>query len=48
VLSFVTNAALVLDAGTPTDFAWPVFAGGMALGIAAATVILRSAAPVAR
>jgi hypothetical protein len=48
VLSFVTNAALVLDAGTPIDFAWPIFAAGMVLGIGAATVILRSAAPVAR
>jgi hypothetical protein len=43
VLSFLTNWALVLDAGTPTEFAWPIFAAGMLLGIGSAVVILRSA-----
>ena len=33
------------DGGTPTDFAWPVFVVGMAIGVGAATLILRSAAP---
>lgn len=43
VLSFVTNATLILEAGTPTDFAWPIFAAGMLIGVAAALAILRSA-----
>lgn len=43
VVSFLINAALVLDAGTPTEFAWPIFAAGMGIGIGSALVILRSA-----
>jgi hypothetical protein len=43
VLSFVTNAALVLEAGTPMEFAWPIFAAGMLIGVASALAILRSA-----
>ncbi len=43
VVSFLTNAALVLDAGVPTDFAWPIFAVGMAIGIGSALLTLRSA-----
>jgi hypothetical protein len=43
VVSFLTNAALVLDAGVPTDFAWPIFAAGMGIGIGSALAILRSA-----
>lgn len=43
VVSFLTNAALVLDAGVPTDFAWPIFAAGMLIGIASALAILRTA-----
>lgn len=43
VASFLTNAPLVLEAGVPTDFAWPIFAAGMGIGIGSALVILRSA-----
>lgn len=43
VVSFLTNAGLVLSGGTPTEFAWPIFAVGMLLGMGAAAVILRSA-----
>lgn len=41
--SFLLNAGVVLAGETPTTFAWPVFALGMALGIAAATDALRTA-----
>jgi hypothetical protein len=48
IVSFVLNAGVVLDGGTPVDFAWPVFWLGMAIGVVAATLILRSmAAPAA-
>jgi hypothetical protein len=43
VLSFLTNATLVLDAVTPSDFAWPIFGAGMAIGIVSAVTVLRSA-----
>lgn len=43
VASFLLNAGVVLAGDTPTTFAWPVFALGMALGIAAATDALRTA-----
>jgi hypothetical protein len=42
IVSFVTNAEVVLSGGTPTDFAWPIFAAGMGVGIVAAVLILRS------
>lgn len=45
IFSFTLNAGVVLDGGTPTDFAWPVFAAGMGIGIVAALAILRTAAP---
>ena len=45
VVSFTLNAGVVLAAGTPTDFAWPVFAAGMGVGMVAAGAILRTAAP---
>jgi len=41
IASFLTNARLVLDGGTPTAFAWPIFAVGMGIGIAAAWMALR-------
>ena len=47
IVSFLLNAGVVLDGGTPTDFAWPLFAAGMAIGIVGATGILRTAAPIA-
>ena len=28
IVAFLTNAGLVLDGGTPRDFAWPIFASG--------------------
>jgi len=43
MLSFLTNAPLVLDAGTPSDFAWPIFAVGMTIGVVSAIAVLRSA-----
>lgn len=45
IVSFVLNAGLVLDGGTPVDFAWPIFWLGIAIGVGAATSILRSATP---
>jgi hypothetical protein len=45
IASFLTNAGLVLEGGTPTGFAWPIFVAGMAVGIGAAATILRSARP---
>jgi len=41
IVSFLTNAGLVLDGHTPTDFAWPIFAAGMAIGMTAAWRALR-------
>jgi len=41
IVSFVLNAGVVRDGGAPTSFAWPVFLGGMALGLAAAWLPLR-------
>jgi hypothetical protein len=43
--SFLTNAGVVLNGGTPTSFAWPIFAVGMAIGLAAAGDALRVRAP---
>lgn len=45
IVSFTLNAGVVLDGGTPSDFAWPVFVAGMGIGIVAALAILRTAAP---
>lgn len=43
IVSFVTNADVVLGGGTPTEFAWPIFGVGMAIGIASAVSVLRGA-----
>jgi hypothetical protein len=43
--SFLTNAGVVLDGGTPDSFAWPIFALGMAIGVVAALDALRVRAP---
>ena len=40
IISFLTNAGLVLDGGTPTAFAWPIFAAGMGVGMVAAWMAL--------
>lgn len=40
IVSFVLNADVVLAGGVPTDFAWPVFAAGMGIGVVAAGSIL--------
>ncbi len=45
-VSFILNAGVVLEGGTPTDFAWPIFAAGMGIGVVAAVAILRTARPV--
>ena len=45
IASFLTNAGLVLDGGTPTSFAWPIFAVGMGIGVGAAGMALRPRAP---
>jgi hypothetical protein len=47
ILSFTLNAAVVLEPATPSDFAWPVFALGMGMGVVAAAAILRTARPAA-
>ena len=41
VASFLTNATLVLEGGTPTDFAWPIFLAGLTIGMGTAWVALR-------
>lgn len=41
IVSFTLNAGVVLSGGTPSSFAWPVFAAGMAIGIAAAADAMR-------
>ena len=41
VLSFCGDAPLVLDGGLPTEFAWPIFAAGLALAAWGATTALR-------
>ena len=46
-VSFILNAGVVLEGGTPIDFPWPVYAAGMGMGVVAAIAILRTAAPVA-
>ena len=43
IVSFTLNAAVVLQPATPTDFAWPIFALGMAIGVVSAVAILRTA-----
>jgi hypothetical protein len=40
IVSFLTNARLVLDGGVPVEFAWPIFATGMTIGGSAAVWIL--------
>lgn len=42
IVSFLLNAGVVLAGETPSTFAWPVFAAGMAIGMAAAADALRS------
>jgi hypothetical protein len=42
IVSFTLNAGVVLEGGTPTDFAWPIFAAGMGIGVVAATAMLRA------
>ena len=44
IVSFLTNAGLVLGGGIPTAFAWPIFVAGMGIGIAAAWMVLRARA----
>ena len=41
IASFLLNAGLVLEGGIPSDFAWPIFLAGMAIGVAAAWTALR-------
>jgi hypothetical protein len=51
IASFLTNAGVILDGGTPVDFAWPIYWAGIGIGVVAATWILRSNAepqPVSR
>jgi hypothetical protein len=43
ILSFTLNAEVVISGGTPSVFAWPVFAAGMLVGMLAATSALRTA-----
>jgi len=43
ILSFTLNAGVVISGGTPSVFAWPVFAAGMLIGMLAATSALRTA-----
>lgn len=45
IVSFLTNAGLVLDGGTPTSFAWPIFAVGMGIGMCAAGMALHPRTP---
>jgi SHS2 domain-containing protein len=42
IASFLLNAEVVVAGGIPDAFAWPVFASGVAIGIAAAIAVLRS------
>ncbi len=44
IASFLLNAGLVLDGGIPREFAWPIFAVGMAIGMIAAWVALQPTA----
>src|SRR5574338_855607 len=46
IVSFLLNAEVVLAGDVPTDFAWPMFAAGMAVGILAAVAVLRSSSDV--
>ena len=43
IASFLLNAGLVLSGGTPTEFAWPIFLAGLAIGMSAAWLALRPA-----
>jgi hypothetical protein len=43
ILSFVLDAPSILDGGMPRDYPWPVFAAGMAVGVAGAIGVLRDA-----
>ncbi|HEX2193873.1 MAG TPA: hypothetical protein VHK63_02795 [Candidatus Limnocylindria bacterium] len=47
IVSFTLNAGVVLEGGTPTEFAWPIFLAGVAIGVVAAAAILRTASPAA-
>jgi hypothetical protein len=42
VVSFCSNAPVVLDGGVPTAFPWPIFAVGLALAAWGATTALRA------
>ena len=41
IASFLLNAGLVLEGGIPSEFAWPIFLAGMAIGVAAAWVAVQ-------
>jgi hypothetical protein len=45
IVSFLLNAGVVLGGGIPTSFAWPIFAAGMGIGMAAAWVALATTVP---
>jgi hypothetical protein len=42
VVSFTLNAGVVLSGGIPTSFAWPIFAAGMLIGLAAVGDAMRA------
>ncbi len=42
IWAFLWNARVILAFGVPTSFPWPLFAGGMLIGILAATRALRT------
>jgi hypothetical protein len=45
IASFLLNAGLVLEGGIPSEFAWPIFLAGLAIGVAAGWVALRPVVP---
>jgi hypothetical protein len=45
IASFLLNAGLVLEGGTPSEFAWPIFLAGLAIGMVAAWVALLPRSP---
>jgi hypothetical protein len=44
IASFLLNAGLVLEGGTPSEFAWPIFLSGLGIGMVAAWIALRPSA----
>jgi hypothetical protein len=48
VLSFTLDAGRLIDGGLPGPYAWPVFAVGMLLALAAAVDALRGASRAAQ